>query len=351
MRTVLEKWLTDIWYRKSDPPWLLRSLETVYKRVITDKRSMENGLDSVPIIVIGNITAGGTGKTPLVIALCKRLLDAGLNPGVISRGYGRKSKGLYIVQADDNARNCGDESLLIKQETSVPVILAENRRQAIVAMQNTSVNIIIADDGLQNKNLPRDLEICLIDGERQFGNGHLIPAGPLREPLEGLNKFDHILVNGDVNQLQDFLNNWSDLGHEPLASVMSMDLVASKLEPLDRYTAADNTVEDLSDWTGRKVYAIAGIGNPQRFEHTLKNLSMLPMLYSFPDHHEYSATDFHGLQDYPLLMTTKDAIKCVHLNLNNAWVLSVDAVVNESDWEKIVQNIERIMRERQEGVV
>ncbi|MBE9549667.1 MAG: tetraacyldisaccharide 4'-kinase [Proteobacteria bacterium] len=349
MRAALEKWLTDIWYSGAEPPWLLRSLETIYRTVIPSPGSIrEASLSPVPIIVVGNLTAGGTGKTPLVIALCKQLLAAGLNPGVISRGYGRKGKGLHIVSTEDDPAVCGDESLLLKAETGVPVILAEDRRLAITAMKGQSVDVIIADDGLQNKNLQRDIEICLVDGARLFGNRHLLPAGPLREPLKRLETVDYVVINGDEADLHDFLKLAGNLGLTINQSVVKMGLTASHIEPLNNATAQQSSA-GMDNWDARKVYAVAAIGNPTRFANTLQAMGIETELHAFADHHVYTANDFTAMDKYPIMMTAKDAVKCKWLDLEDAWVLSVEAEIEAGFWEGLIRDINSLLNNKSEN--
>ncbi|MCF6262235.1 MAG: tetraacyldisaccharide 4'-kinase [Xanthomonadales bacterium] len=351
MRARLEKWLIGIWYADTQPPWFLRQLEAVYRRALPTVPQKAKGLTRMPLVVVGNITAGGTGKTPLVIALCKQLQAAGFRPAVISRGYGRKTKGLHIVHATDEPLVCGDESLLIKQETGVPVVLAEDRRLAISALDEHEIDIIIADDGLQNTRLNRDFEICLIDGERLLGNGHLLPAGPLREPVKRLSTVDYLVVNGSSDQLQNFLSHFSDLGLQAPAAAFSMALVPSKLEAL-RFFSKDRSMqqssEEVQSWKGKKVHAVAAIGNPGRFCKSLEALGMQPLLQAFPDHHQYRVEDFSQMRDLPIIMTAKDAIKCTGLGLDNAWVLSVEAEVDAEAWAGLICDINRLI-ENQSG--
>ena len=195
MRSDIEHKLNEIWYEGLPVPIWLRALAPVYKagnrmdRWWTS-RGRPDDLDSVCIIVVGNITVGGSGKTPLVIRLCQVLRSAGLKPGVISRGYGRRERGLRLVSPASDPGVVGDEPLLISQRAGVPVIVSRNRCKAARALLRKGINVIISDDGLQHYRLPRNLEICVIDGKRGFGNGLLIPAGPLREPLERLAAVD-----------------------------------------------------------------------------------------------------------------------------------------------------------------
>lgn len=347
MRAALEKWLTGVWYAEVNPPWVLRQLESIYRLVLPKTAQNTDGLTTIPVVVVGNITVGGTGKTPLVIALCKQLQVAGFKPAVISRGYGRKSKGLHSVNINDMPSVCGDESLLIKRETGVPVVLAEDRRLAVAALAELDVNIIIADDGLQNTHLNRDYEICLIDGERQLGNGHLLPAGPLREPASRLGSVDCIVVNGDSVQLKEFERCYNSLGLPIHEFVMSMELLPAKLESLEA-SAVDRISSDFHSWEGKTVHAVAAIGNPMRFCKTLQALGMQPLLHAFPDHHQFRAEDLSQMQDFPIIMTSKDAIKCTSLGLDNAWVLSVDAAINADAWTGLISDITSLIDNHQE---
>jgi tetraacyldisaccharide 4'-kinase len=256
------------------------------------------------IIVVGNITAGGSGKTPLVIRLCHLLRQAGFKPGVISRGYGRKERGLRLVSPASDPGVVGDEPLLIAQRAAVPVIVSADRCEAARRLLKQQINVIISDDGLQHYRLPRTLEICVIDGNRGFGNGRLIPAGPLREPVERLASFDHIIVNGVTDLVPDEL---------PVDSGQSWR---------------------LAQFAGCKANAVAGIGNPARFFDLLRHAGIKVIEHVFPDHHVFGAADFEKMDaSLPVMMTEKDAVKCKSLGLKNAWFLSVDAVL-PSEWEQ-----------------
>jgi len=224
----------------------------------------------------------------------------------------------------------------------VPVVLAADRRLAIAAVDEDAVDIIIADDGLQNVHLNRDYEICLIDGERRLGNGHLLPAGPLREPIERLRTVDCLVVNGSTDQLRDFLGYYNQLGLQIPRVALSMQLKPSKLEALGADGIADSG-EDMQRWIGKKVHAVAAVGNPERFEKTLKALGMQPLLHAFPDHHQYRAEDFNQMQDIPVIMTSKDAIKCTDLGLENAWILSVEASINTDLWTGLINDIHSLI--------
>ena len=322
MRSETEFKLNQIWYEGEPVPWWLRALVPVYiagNRL--DKwwklRQRPDDLGSVFIIVVGNITVGGSGKTPLVIRLCNLLRQAGFKPGVISRGYGRKERDLRLASPASDPGVVGDEPLLIAQRAGVPVIVSPDRCEAARTLLKKQINVIISDDGLQHYRLPRNLEICVIDGTRGFGNGLQIPAGPLREPVAGLAAFDDIIVNGETDVLPDGM------------PITPMVLVAGLLRSMD-----SGQSWRLAQFAGCKANAVAGIGNPGRFFDLLRHARIKVIEHVFPDHHVFSANDFANMDaSLPILMTEKDAVKCKSLGLKNAWCLSVDAVL-PSEWER-----------------
>lgn len=323
MRSETELKLNKIWYGGLAIPWWLRVLEPVYKagnlldRLLNSRRRPED-IESAFIIVVGNITAGGSGKTPVVIRLCQILRQAGFRPGVISRGYGRADQKLRLVSPSSRPDAVGDEPLLIAQRAGVPVIVSPDRCEAVRKLVKQGINVIISDDGLQHYRLPRTLGICVIDGNRGFGNGHLIPAGPLREPIGRLASFDSIIVNGE-----------SDLLPEDLLPATHMSLEAGLLRSLD-----DGQSWRLSEFAGCKANAVAGVGNPGRYFDLLRSARIKVIEHVFPDHHKFGNADFADMdKSLPILMTEKDAVKCKNLGLKNAWFLSVDAVL-PAEWER-----------------
>ena len=322
MRSETEFKLNQIWYEGEPVPWWLRALVPVYTAGNQlDKwwklRRQPDDLGSVYIIVVGNITVGGSGKTPLVIRLCNLLRQAGFKPGVISRGYGRKERDLRLASPASDPGVVGDEPLLIAQRAGVPVIVSPDRCEAARTLLKKQINVIISDDGLQHYRLPRNLEICVIDGTRGFGNGLQIPAGPLRESVERLAAFDDIIVNGETDVLPDG------------TPMTLMVLVAGLLRSMD-----SGQSWRLAQFAGCKANAVAGIGNPGRFFDLLRHARIKVIEHVFPDHHVFSANDFANMDaSLPILMTEKDAVKCKSLGLKNAWCLSVDAVL-PSEWER-----------------
>jgi len=330
MRSETEFKLNQIWYGGKAVPWWLRALIPVYKAGNRlDKwwklRQRPDDLGSAFIIVVGNITVGGSGKTPLVIRLCHLLRQAGFTPGVISRGYGRKERDLRLVSPASDAGVVGDEPLLISQKAGVPVIVSSDRCKAARTLLKKQIDVIISDDGLQHYRLPRAIEICVIDGSRGFGNGLLIPAGPLREPLERLATVDHIVVNGESSALSEELET------------TTMALAAGLLRSLDGRQSWR-----LPQFAGCRANAVAGIGNPDRFFELLRQARIKVIEYAFPDHHGFTRADFENMDpSLPILMTEKDAVKCRSLGLGNAWSLSVDAML-PPDWEQaLIQRVKQ----------
>jgi tetraacyldisaccharide 4'-kinase len=331
MRPETELKLNEIWYGEKPVPWWLRILTPLYRAGnLLDRwhglRHRPSDLESTFIIVVGNITVGGSGKTPVVIRLCQLLRQAGLKPGVISRGYGRQDSRLRLVTPDSSPEVVGDEPLLIAQRAGVPVIVSKGRCAAARTLLRHNINVIISDDGLQHYRLPRTLGICVVDGSRGFGNGRLLPSGPLREPLERLDSVDTIIVNGDSDDLPENL---------PL---VHMQLEAGLLRSMN-----DGQSWRLAQFAGCKANAVAGIGNPTRYFDLLRNARIKVIEHVFPDHHVFVRADFEQMDpSLPILMTEKDEVKCKSLDLKNAWVLSVNAVL-PSEWEHDLVN--RVLQE------
>jgi len=321
VQPISEERLNRIWYGGEPAPVWLKGLVPVYRAASgLDRwwrtRRRPAGLAKACIIVVGNITVGGSGKTPLVVRLCRMLRTAGYSAGVISRGYGRKGDGLRLVSPASDPALVGDEPLLIAQQAAVPVIVCADRCAAAQALLKKGVQVIVSDDGLQHHRLPRSVEICVIDGTRGFGNGMLLPAGPLREPVSRLRTMDHVVVNGDFDGLPGSIE------------AVPMTLAAGWLRPLH---GGPNW--RLSQFAGCRVNAVAGIANPGRFFALLQHARIKPIEHPFPDHHAFALADFEGMdRNLPILMTEKDAVKCRKLALENAWFLSVDAVLPH-EWE------------------
>ncbi|PQJ67216.1 tetraacyldisaccharide 4'-kinase [Photobacterium angustum] len=274
----------------------------------------------VPVVVVGNITAGGNGKTPVVVWLVEQLQAQGLKPGVVSRGYGGKAPYYpYYVEATTSTDIAGDEPVLIQRRTNAPVAVAPKRSEAVKMLLDHNVDVIITDDGLQHYALDRDIEIVVIDGQRRFGNEHLLPLGPLRETCERLNNVDFLICNGGSAQ-----------ANEAAMTLVPTDLINVK-------TGERCLIGDLKD-----IVAIAGIGHPPRFFSTLNQLGVTPVLCQpFADHQAFEKQTLLELahQGQHLVMTEKDAVKCYAFAEDNWWYLPVNADIAQPQATDIINKI------------
>ena len=310
-----------LWYVRGLFPhpllWPLLPLSWLYFLIVVLRRrrylsgSVESYRPAVPVVMVGNLTVGGTGKTPLVIWLAEYLKKQGMKPGVVSRGYGGSAQDWpRLVSAASNPAEVGDEPVLIARRTRIPVVCDPQRARAVQRILQYGVNIIIADDGLQHYALQRDLEIVVIDSGRGFGNGQCLPAGPLREPASRAAHANLLVFNGERRRLP---------GTEDLPSA-EMLLEGGILRCL-----GGGREESLGDWRGKRVHAVAGIGNPQRFFDSLRRMGMDPIPHAFPDHHKYAESDLRFKEDLPVVMTEKDAVKCADFQNPLHWYLPVTA--------------------------
>ena len=306
--------LTAAWYAGHPALGLLRPLEWLYRAVVQRKRARflagegEIYRAPVPVVVVGNITVGGTGKTPMILWLIEHCRRQGLRVGVVSRGYGAQPPQLpWRVQADQAASAAGDEPLLIVQRSGVPLMIDPDRGRAVAALLAAEpLDLILSDDGLQHYRLARDLELVLIDAARGLGNRHCLPAGPLREPVERLQSVDALLYNGAASDPQEGYG----FTLQPHALV---NLRSGEQQSLSHFPA------------GQALHAVAGIGNPQRFFNTLEGLHWRPVAHAFADHAPYSAELLNFSPALPVLMTEKDAVKCRGFAADDWWYLAVDA--------------------------
>lgn len=306
--------LLAAWYAGHPALLLLRPLEAVYRRVVMRKRArFLNGESSsyrapVPVIVVGNITVGGTGKTPMILWLIEHCRRRGLKVGVVSRGYGAKPPRYpWRVTAQQPAEQAGDEPLLIVQRTGVPLMIDPDRAAAVRALlASEPLDLILCDDGMQHYRLARDLELVLIDAARGLGNGRCLPAGPLREPRERLAEADAVLFNGADGDCPEGFG----LRLQPSALV---NLRSGERRDLDFFPA------------GQRMHAVAGIGNPQRFFNTLQALDWQPLEHPFADHAQFNAQSLAFSPALPLVMTEKDAVKCRAFAADDWWYLAVEA--------------------------
>lgn len=362
----LNFWLNN-WYKKSLNLWTLLLVpfalifrvvlfvrKYVFKSKYKSKSHIHTNINKPYIIVVGNITLGGTGKTPLIIALAKYLTKQGLKVGVISRGYGsehaRDNKNLaHEVLVTDPASFCADEPLLIKQALgnfNIPVVIAVKRLQALKKLMRSypTCEVVLSDDGLQHYALPRDLEVVVVDAQRGFGNGWVLPAGPLREPLSRLKSVDYIVSNSNINNKFN-LDLGLDLGLDLDKNKFSnMALVADKdIVLLDKNKNKNKKFSDFYN-KNMKICAVCGIGNPQRFFYTLTSLGFKNFTkVKLADHKALSEQELLDLDADVILMTQKDAVKYQNMDLllrsGKAWVVAVRA---ELDSDFLVQVVNKI---------
>jgi tetraacyldisaccharide 4'-kinase len=289
MRAVLERKLNQIWYGPERPGAGLVMLSALHRRVLGRRWRHPTSRPDQPVIVVGNLTVGGGGKTPVVIALARHLHSTGHRVAVISRGYGGRRHARPIrVGPDSHPADCGDEPVLIARSVEVPVWICVDRAEALAAACANGAEVVIADDGLQHRGLARSLEICVIDGQRGLGNGRLLPAGPLRQPAARMAEVDQVLVKGAGFEAPDALR---------------YELVAEALTRLD-----GSDPLPPAHWAGQVVDAVCGIANPASFFASLEALGLELRRHPWPDHHRFSTADFARLAG-PVVVTAKDAVK------------------------------------------
>jgi tetraacyldisaccharide 4'-kinase len=311
--------LEHFWYRVRPGHLILYPLSLIFCAAAVMRRALyRSGWQRsermrVPVIVVGNITVGGTGKTPLVTWLARFLQENGYRPGIVTRGYGGTER-VQEVRPDSNPAQAGDEPVLLARHSDVPVFVGRRRAEAVQALltEYPYCNLILSDDGLQHYALARDLEIAVVDGERRFGNGWLLPAGPLREPVRRLASVDAVVVNGG--------NGLPELRVPQYRMGLKGETFHNLLNPGFRASAAD--------LRGRALHVIAGIGNPQRFFARLQQAGLEFRAHPFPDHFRFGADDLAFAGDDVVLMTEKDAVKCSEFARENWWYLPVEADVD-----------------------
>ncbi len=324
---TFRKIIENRWYGR--PGWLLLlaplailfSLVALLRRRIQRRQARPQG---VPVIVVGNVSVGGTGKTPTIIALVQLLRAAGFHPGVVSRGYGGLVQDIELVDAASRAAEVGDEPLLIHRHGACPVAVGRERSAAVARLRQAGCDIVLSDDGLQHYRLARDREIVVIDGRRGLGNGWRLPVGPLRESPRRLREVDWVLLNGD-----------SAL---PLPGVTTATM---QIKPVVWRNL--NTGEKIplgAEFPG--AAAVAGIGNPERFFTSLGVLGITAECRAFADHHPFQIEDFEFAADRPVLMTEKDATKCEAFARSNWWALQVQAQLPEAFVQDFLQNIKSL---------
>ncbi len=320
--------IDEHWYRKSLWLWLLWPIAVLFCLLVVVRRRLYRlGLlpsekIPVPVIVVGNITVGGSGKTPLVLWLAQFLRQKGYRPGLISRGYGGEAAVWpQTVHADSDPKVVGDEALLLARRSACPMVVGPDRVAAArQLLAEHDVNVILSDDGMQHYRLARDIEIAVLDGERRLANGLCLPAGPLREPRARLRSVDFIVTNGHAGE-----GEWS-----------------MQLEAGEAIALAGDERRPLSAFSGASVHAVAGIGNPGRFFDMLRGLGLEPIEHAFPDHHPYAQTELDFSDGAPVLMTEKDAVKYFDYAGNRHWYLPVNARLSDDFGESLLATLEKV---------
>jgi tetraacyldisaccharide 4'-kinase len=324
----MRAWLESEWQRLGGGALIFLPLAVAFRALSALRRALyrwgvlRTWKAPVPVVVVGNITAGGTGKTPVVIAVVEHLAGAGRKPGVVSRGYGRvppteaDPRGVVrVLPGVATPEYFGDEPVLIARRTGVPVYLSPDRPAAARALlaAHPEIDVLVSDDGLQHYALGRDVEIAVIDGERGFGNGLPIPSGPLREPVSRLREVDAAVVNGGNSDLVPAPRQFAmTLAGERFISFSGEDLAPAAFALASR---------------GRRVVAVAGIGNPGRFFAHLERLGVVAERHPFPDHHHYQAAQLRFPGADLVVMTEKDAVKCAAFADARMWFLRVEAAL------------------------
>ena len=328
----IEKRIVKAWYSKFSLVLLLYPLSLIFRSMAAIRRYFlcrfhQGKPFSAPVVVIGNISVGGSGKTPLLIKLCLELIARGLKVAVVSRGYGGHASAYPLQVATDTAAAiCGDEPLLIRQSLplcgAIVVVDSQRKRGAEFALSQSACDIVLCDDGLQHYHLHRDLEIAVVDGSRGLGNDLCLPAGPLREPASRLKSVDLVVINGQA-------------GLKGIASDATYSLKPARFRQL-----STGKVLAVDAWPfSKSVHALAAIGNPQRFADTLVSLGMSPILLGYDDHCTMTTSDLNFDDDLPVIITAKDAVKFDTVNFDNVWVLEVEAELSSSLVDKIVDAV------------
>ncbi|WP_394247360.1 tetraacyldisaccharide 4'-kinase [Vibrio profundi] len=309
---------------------ILWPLSILFRRISNSRRkAFESGSKQsykapIPLIVVGNITAGGNGKTPVVIWLVENLLKQGYKPGVVSRGYGAKAPHYPLkVEYNTSTAHCGDEPKLIFKRTGVPVAVDPVRANAVKRLLEEGVDVVITDDGLQHYALQRDIEFVVVDGKRRFGSQRSIPLGPMREPISRLQEVDFIITNGG--------NACSGEVSMSLEPKLAVNLLTGQTRP----------VKELEN-----LVAFAGIGHPPRFFHTLETLgAQLVKTQGFADHQDFEKKELEELarQGSHVIMTEKDAVKCADFAHDNWWYLPVSAYIAPHEELRILNKINEVM--------
>ncbi len=329
--TTRARWqsrLDAIWYADAPTPWPLDLLSGAYARVLGWRRwlyanrLLRSRRVPVPVVVVGNLTVGGTGKTPLVAALVAELRQRGWRPGIALRGHGGSRRRPGVLPADPRASEFGDEAVLLARATDVPVAVGRDRAGAAALLVARDCDLIVCDDGLQHWALARDIEILVIDGVRRFGNQRLLPAGPLREPVERASRVDFTVVNGGAAGAGEYpmqVSGSRAVGIGPGARAIALDVLR-----------------------GQSVHAVAGIGNPERFFRMLESFGIIVQRHPLPDHHVFDGSELRFADELPVLVTEKDAVKCAVFAGAGVHVVPVEAQLEQIFYDRLNSALHRL---------
>jgi tetraacyldisaccharide 4'-kinase len=332
--TALERWVMRMWYGRGGA-WLAPFAQLYGAVSALRERAYGSGwLQSVrvgrPVIIVGNLTVGGTGKTPLVAWIAERLRAGGIEVGIVSRGYGRSSSVVRIVEPGAGWREFGDEPVLLSLRTGCVVSVGADRVEAARAALAAGARVILCDDGLQHLRLARDCEIIVVDAERAFGNGRLLPAGPLRERTTHIARADVLVCNGVPGATLA-------QARADARTFVEMHLALEAARPV----AGAGPSRALEEFRGQRVHAVAGIGNPGRFFRALAAHGIELIERAFPDHHPFRREELRFDDGLPILMTEKDAVRCRDWATPGMWFVPVSAELSHEGAATILACIER----------
>lgn len=329
---MIHQYANQVWYRRNHPAslllapfgWLFAGLVRL-RRLGYVSGTLRTTKLRCPVVVVGNITVGGTGKTPLAAWLARLMLDQGLSPGLVCRGYGGAAKVWpQQVRPDSDPVVVGDESVLLARLSGCPVAAGPNRVAAAQALlDHTNCDIVISDDGLQHLPLARDIEIAVVDGVRRHGNGRCLPAGPLREPISRLDSVDVIVANDGAKRGE-----------------FEMKLLPTCLRNL----SDDRLEQTLDSLRGARVHVICGIGNPSRFFRLIESYGIEVVSHEYPDHYHFSAKDLRFEDELPVLMTEKDAVKCRRFAQSWHWYLPMVVQPHHLLGVRVLTLLEKLQR-------
>lgn len=337
-RTALQGRLLRLWYEQPGRPTALQPFSWLYSAATSVRRAAYRRgwlrAHSVgrPVVVIGNLTVGGTGKTPLTIWLANTLRERGIEVGLVSRGYGRRGGGLRVVMPSSSWQEVGDEPVILHRRSGCATIVASDRVAGARELVARGAQVILSDDGLQHLRMARHCEIIVIDSVRGFGNGRVLPAGPLRESASSVKDADALVVNGGADG-----EPVRGVPKEVAAAALRMRLVAADACQL----VGSGPPQPLEAFRGRPVHAVAGIGNPQRFFADLRGRGLEVIEHPFPDHHALAPADLDFGDGLAVLMTEKDAVKCADVAGPRLWYVPVAAAFSEADSRRLLELVTR----------